>query len=109
MVIEQIKHQLFRIVPVHRVSDLTADQRDAIERELALVKVAGSGDQRVEALRLAQAFDAQTIDATLESFIFEITGATSDINRFVSLMSRIGLVEVSRTGIAAISRGAEAT
>ncbi|MEM6849099.1 MAG: acetolactate synthase small subunit [Pseudomonadota bacterium] len=109
MVIEQIKHQLFRIVPVHRVSDLTADQRDAIERELALVKVAGSGDQRVEALRLAKAFDAQTIDATLESFIFEVTGATSDINRFVSLMSRIGLVEVSRTGIAAISRGAEAT
>ena len=109
MVIEQIKHQLFRIVPVHRVSDLTADQRDAIERELALVKVAGSGDQRVEALRLAQAFDAQTIDATLESFIFEITGATSDINRFGSLMGRIGLVEVSRTGIAAISRGAEAT
>lgn len=109
MVIEQIKHQLARIVPVHRVADLTADQRDAIERELALVKVSGRGDQRVEALRLAQAFGAQTIDATLESFIFEITGDTVEISRFVSLMSQIGLVEVSRTGIAAISRGAAAT
>lgn len=109
MVIEQIKQQLARIVPVHRVSDLTADKRDAVERELALVKVSGRGEQRLEALRLAQAFDARTIDATLESFVFEITGATADIERFVRLMGSVGLVEVSRTGVAAISRGAEAT
>lgn len=109
MVIEQIKNQLARLVPVHRVSDLTADQRDAVERELALVKVAGRGEQRLEALRLAQAFDARTIDATLTSFVFEITGATSDIERFISLMASVGLVEVSRTGIAAITRGPDAT
>ncbi|WP_108658391.1 acetolactate synthase small subunit [Acuticoccus kandeliae] len=109
MVIEQIKHQLARLVPVHRVSDLTADRRDAVERELALVKVSGRGEQRVEALRLAHAFDARTIDATLTSFIFEITGNTTDIERFVALMASVGLVEVSRTGIAAISRGADPT
>ena len=105
MVIDQIKNQLARIVPVHRVADLTADVRDAVERELALVKVTGLGDARVEALRLAQAFDAHTIDATLESFIFEITGDTAAIERFVALMASVGLVEVSRTGIAAITRG----
>ncbi|XWN31842.1 MAG: acetolactate synthase small subunit [Devosia sp.] len=109
MVIDQIKSQLARLVPVHRVADLTADDRDAIERELALVKVAGVGDQRLEALRLAQAFEARTIDATLTSFVFEITGGTTDIERFVRLMTSVGLVEVSRTGIAAITRGEDAT
>ncbi len=106
MVIEQIKNQLDRLVPVHRVVDLTA-RGDAIERELALVKVAGTGERRVEALRLAQAFGAHTIDATLESFIFELTGSTGEIERFVGLMTSVGLVEVARTGVAAISRGAE--
>lgn len=109
MVIDQIKNQLARLVPVHRVADLTADKRDAVERELALVKVSGRGEQRLEALRLAQAFDARTIDATLTSFVFEITGATSEIERFVALMASVGLVEVSRTGIAAITRGPDAT
>ncbi|MEM8853631.1 MAG: acetolactate synthase small subunit [Pseudomonadota bacterium] len=109
MVIDQIKNQLARLVPVHRVADLTADDRDAIERELALVKVAGVSDQRLEALRLAQAFEARTIDATLTSFVFEITGTTTDIERFVRLMTSVGLVEVSRTGIAAITRGEDAT
>ena len=109
MVIEQIKNQLARLVPVHRVADLTADSRDAIERELALVKVRGRGEERLEALRLAQAFNARTIDATLESFVFEVTGATADIERFVKLMASVGLVEVSRTGIAAITRGGETT
>jgi len=109
MVIDQIKNQLARLVPVHRVADLTADTRDAIERELALVKVRGRGEERLEALRLAQAFNARTIDATLESFVFEVTGATVDIERFVNLMASVGLVEVSRTGIAAITRGGDTT
>ena len=106
-VIEQIKSQLERLVPVHRVVDLTM-QGEAIERELCLVKVAGHGDHRVEALRLASAFGARTIDATLTSFVFELTGATEDIERFISLMTAVGLVEVSRTGIAAMGRGAGA-
>jgi acetolactate synthase-1/3 small subunit len=106
MVIEQIKNQLDRLVPVHRVVDLTV-LGNAIARELALVKVAGTGERRVEALRLAQAFGAKTVDATLTSFIFELTGSTEEIERFIGLMTTIGLVEVSRTGIAAISRGAE--
>jgi len=104
MVIEQIRHQLGRLVPVHRVVDLTASG-DALERELALVKVAGRGDHRVEAMRLAQAFGARTVDATLESFVFEMSGAPSEIDRFVKLMHTIGLVEVARTGLAALSRG----
>jgi acetolactate synthase-1/3 small subunit len=108
MVIEQIKNQLERLVPVHRVSDLTV-LGEGIERELALVKVAGQGEGRVEALRLAQAFGARTVDATLESFVFEITGETKEIERFVALMASVGLVEVSRTGIAAITRGQAAT
>src|SRR5579872_7633918 len=105
--IEQISHQLERIVPVHRVTDLTI-AGSAIERELAMVKVAGKGDNRVEALRLADAFRARVIDATTESFVFELTGNTAKIDQFIELMRPIGLVEVSRTGVAAIKRGPQA-
>jgi acetolactate synthase-1/3 small subunit len=104
-VIEQIRHQLERMVPVHRVADLTLLDSDPLERELVLVKVAGTGENRVEALRLAQAFGATTADATLNSFVFELSGRTREIDRFINLMHQIGLVEVSRTGIAALSRG----
>ena len=106
MVIEQIKNQLDRLVPVHRVVDMSLAGR-AIERELAMVKVRGKGEHRVEALRLADAFRARVIDATTESFVFEITGNTSKINQFIDLMRPLGLVEVSRTGVAAIGRGPE--
>jgi acetolactate synthase I/III small subunit len=106
-VIAQIKAQLSRLIPVHRVVDLTLD-RPGIEREMALVKVAGQGDKRVEALRLSEAFRARVIDTTHTSFVFEITGAPSKIDAFVDLMKPLGLVEVSRTGVVAISRGAEA-
>jgi acetolactate synthase-1/3 small subunit len=105
-VIEQIKAQLGRLVPIHRVTDLTV-QGQAIERELVLCKVAGKGEQRVEAMRLASAFGARTLDATLQSFVFELTGSTEEVERFIGLMTAVGLVEVSRTGIAAMSRGAE--
>jgi len=106
MVIEQIQHQLERLVPVHSVTDLTV-LGDPIERELAMVKVASTGEKRVEALRLAEAFSAQVIDASTEHFIFEITGKQSKIEQFLTLMQPLGLVEVARTGIAAISRGPE--
>jgi acetolactate synthase-1/3 small subunit len=105
--IEQIKAQLARLVPVHRVTDLTTIG-PSIERELALVKVAGKGETRVEALRLAQAFGARAVDATLTSFVFEITGSTEEIDRFVDMIQPCGLVEVARTGVAALARGAEA-
>ena len=106
MVIQQIKNQLDRMVPVHRVIDMTLAGR-SIERELAMVKVRSTGEARVEALRLAEAFRARVIDATTESFVFEITGASEKVNEFVNLMVPLGLVEVSRTGVAAISRGPE--
>ena len=106
MVIEQIKNQLDRLVPIHRVVDMTLAGR-AIERELAMVKVRGTGEPRVEALRLADAFRARVIDAGTESFVFEITGASEKIESFINLMIPIGLVEVSRTGIVAIQRGPE--
>jgi len=106
MVIEQIKNQLDRLVPVHHVVDMTL-AGNAIERELAMVKVKGKGDSRVEALRLADAFRARVIDATTESFVFEITGASEKIEQFIALMLPLGLVEVARTGIAAIMRGPE--
>jgi acetolactate synthase-1/3 small subunit len=106
-VIEQIKHQLERMVPVHSVADLTV-MGNAIARELAMVKVAGKGEKRVEALRLADAFRARVIDATTESFIFELTGKTDKIEQFITLMVPLGLVEVARTGVAAIARGPEA-
>jgi acetolactate synthase-1/3 small subunit len=105
-VIEQIKNHLARLVPVHRVVDLTV-QGEAIERELVLVKVTGRGEQRVEAMRLAGAFAARTLDATLTSFVFEFTGATEEVERFIKTLTAVGLVEVSRTGIAAMSRGPE--
>jgi acetolactate synthase-1/3 small subunit len=106
MVIEQIKNQLDRLVPIHRVVDVTL-AGPSIQRELAMVKVRGTGEPRVEALRLADAFRARVIDAGPESFIFEITGATDKIEQFIALMLPLGLVEVSRTGVVAIARGPE--
>jgi len=103
-VIEQIKAQLGRIVPVHEVHDLTVDGR-SVERELAMFKVVGDGEKRVEALRLADIFRANVVDSTLGSFIFEITGAPEKIDAFAELMRPLGLEEVARTGVAALSRG----
>jgi acetolactate synthase-1/3 small subunit len=104
MVIEQIKAQLDRLVPVHKVSDLTLEGPHLV-RELALIKVVGKGDDRVEALRLADAFRARVVDATTESFVFEMTGNAEKIDAFCALMRPIGLAEVSRTGAVAIARG----
>jgi len=104
-IIEQIKHQLERMVLVHRVVDLTL-LGDPLERELALIKVAGKGNERIEALRLAEIFRASVIDASTTHFVFELTGRTSKIEQFISIMTGLGLVEVSRTGIAAMGRGA---
>ena len=106
-VMEQIIAQLDRLVPVHKVSELTA-LGPHVERELALVKVAGIGDHRIEAMRLAEVYRASVVDATIGSFVFEVTGGTDKIDTFVALMREVGLVEVARTGIVAISRGKEA-
>ena len=106
-VLEQIRAQLGRLVPVQRVVDWTID-KPGIEREMALVKVAGTGEKRVEALRMAGAFRARPVDTTHTSFVFEITGAPSKLDSFIDLMRPLGLIEVSRTGVAAISRGPEA-
>ena len=103
-VMEQIIAQLDRLVPVHSVTDLTALGAH-VERELALVKVAGTGDHRIEALRLADVYRARVVDATTSSFVFEVTGGRDKIDTFVTLMREVGLVEVARTGIAAIARG----
>ena len=107
MIIEQIKAQLGRLVPVHNVSDLTLDG-PSVERELALVKVAGSGEKRVESLRIADIFRARVLDSTNESFVFEIVGDTGKLNAFIELMQSLGLVDVSRTGVVAIARGMDA-
>ena len=107
MVIEQIKAQLDRLVPVHRVHDLTMEGPH-IERELALVKVRSTGEKRVEALRLADVFRAKVIDAKTDSFVFEVTGTTEKVDSFIGLMSALGLVDIGRTGIVAMTRGGEA-
>ena len=104
MIIQQIKAQLDRLVPVHRVADLSTEGPH-IAREMALIKVIGSGEHRIEALRLAEAFRARVVDATTGSFIFEMTGATEKLDAFLDLMRPLGLAEVSRTGVAAIARG----
>ncbi|WP_084863906.1 acetolactate synthase small subunit [Salibaculum halophilum] len=105
-VINQITAQLGRIVPVHEVHDLTVEGH-SVERELALFKVSGKGEDRVEALRLADVFRARVVDSTLESFVFEITGTPEKIDAFADLMRPIGLVEMARTGVAALARGAK--
>ena len=107
MIIEQIKAQLGRLVPVHKVADLTLDG-PYVERELALVKVVGKGEKRVESLRIADTFRARAVDSSNNSFVFEIVGAASKIDAFIELMQPLGLTEVSRTGAAAISRGNKA-
>ena len=103
-IIDQIRAQLGRIVEVRDVHDLTEEGR-AVERELALFKVAGKGEHRVEALRLADIFRANVVDSTLESFVFEITGTPEKIDAFADLMRPLGLQEVARTGVAALARG----
>ena len=106
-IIDQIHAQLERLVNVHRVSDLT-ELGPHVERELALVKVKGTGEHRIEALRLAEVYRAHVVDATISSFVFEVTGTTDKIDKFLELMREIGLVEVARTGVAAMARGKEA-
>ncbi len=106
MIIEQIKNQLQRLVPVHSVTDLTVEG-PSLEREMALVKVASIGDKRVEALRIADIFRAHVVDATIESFVFEMTGSTEKLNAFIGLMKPLGLADVSRTGIVAMKRGSD--
>ena len=104
-VIDQIEAQLGRLVAVYEVHDLTAEG-PAVQRELALLKVAGKGEARIEALRLAEIFRANVVDSTLESFVFEITGTPEKIDAFADLMRPLGLRELARTGVAALSRGA---
>ncbi|MGI4731609.1 MAG: acetolactate synthase small subunit [Janthinobacterium lividum] len=106
-VMEQIIAQLERLVPVHRVTDLTTLGAH-VERELALVKVAGTGEHRIEAMRLGEVYRARVVDATTASFVFELTGGRDKIDSFVAMMKQLGLVEVARTGIVAIARGREA-
>ena len=103
-VIEQIKAQLGRIVSVRDVHDLTVEGR-SIERELAMFKVEGTGEKRVEALRIGEIFRANVVDSTPNSFVFEVTGAPEKIDAFADLMRPLGLVEMARTGVAALSRG----
>ena len=104
-VIDQIKAQLARMVPVHEVHDLTVDG-PSVQRELALFKVAGQGDHRIEALRLAEIFRANVVDSTLQTFVFEMTGTPEKIDAFADLMRPLGLCEIARTGVAALARGA---
>ena len=106
MIIEQIKAQLGRLVPVHSVTDLT-DDGPSVERELALVKVTGTGNERIEALRIADIFRARAVDTTPTSFVFEITGDSGKVEAFVNLMRPLGLNDISRTGVVAIARGEE--
>ena len=106
-VIDQVVSQLDRLVPVHKVTDLT-ELGPHVERELALVKVAGVGEHRIEALRLAEVYRARVVDATIGSFVFEVTGGSEKIDKFTELMREVGLVEVARTGVVAIARGKEA-
>ncbi|PZQ45283.1 MAG: acetolactate synthase small subunit [Micavibrio aeruginosavorus] len=107
LVIVQIKNQLDRLVPVHRVTDLT-EEGAHVERELALIKVAASGDKRLEALQTANIFRARVVDSTHDSFVFEVTGSSEKVNAFIDLMRGLGMIDVSRTGVAAMSRGAKA-
>ena len=107
MVIEQIKAQLGRLVPIHRVIDLT-DEGPHVERELALLKISGTGEKRVEALRIADIFRARAVDSTSQSFVFELTGTTDKVDAFIELMEPLGLIEVARTGVVGIARGATA-
>ncbi len=106
-VIDQIIAQLDRLIPVHRVTDLT-DFGPHVARELALVKVAGAGDHRIEALRLAEVYRARVVDSTISSFVFEVTGTPEKVDKFCELMREVGLVEIARTGVAAMARGREA-
>lgn len=106
MIIEQIKAQLGRLVPLHRVVDLTIDG-PSVERELALIKVSGKGEKRVESLRIADIFRANVVDSTNSSFVFEIVGNPDKVDAFIKLMEPLGLIDIARTGVTAIARGSD--
>ncbi|MAF50356.1 MAG: acetolactate synthase small subunit [Rhodospirillales bacterium] len=106
MIIEQIRAQLDRLVPVHKVANLTGDG-PSVQREMALVKVSGTGEARVESLRIADIFRAHVVDSTNQSFVFEVVGQTDKLDAFIELMKPLGLADVSRTGVVAIARGSE--
>ena len=106
LILEQIRAQLDRLVSIRDVHDVSSDPL-GIERELALLKVRGAGEPRAEALRLADIFRAKVVGTTHESFVFELTGASSKIDKFIGLMAPLGLIEVSRTGVLSITRGAD--
>ena len=104
MIIEQIKAQLDRLVPIHKVSDLT-EEGSHVERELTLVKVINNGEKRSQSLELAKKFQAVVIDDSKDSLVIEIVSNTERVNSIIQLMEPLGLVEISRTGVVAILRG----
>ncbi|MEE2668357.1 MAG: acetolactate synthase small subunit [Pseudomonadota bacterium] len=108
MTINKIKSQLERLVPVHSVNDLTSEG-PSIEREMALIKVVCSKNDREEVIRLSEVYRAKTVDTTKDSFIFELTGNIEKINSFVDLLRPLGLEDLSRTGLAAVTRGSKET
>ena len=104
MIIEQIKAQLDRLVPIHKVSDLT-EEGAHVERELALVKILNNGEKRLQSLKLVKKYQAVVIDNELDSLVLEIVSDTEKVDSFIRVMEPLGLVEISRTGVVAILRG----
>lgn len=106
MVVAQIKALLERLVPVHKVVDISV-QGEHIERELGLFKIISTGAKRTEALKIADEYGAKVIDSTADSFIFEITGTSEKIEEFITKIKPYGLAESCRSGSVAVNRGIE--
>jgi acetolactate synthase-1/3 small subunit len=100
-IVNQIKAQLGRLVPVQRVVDL-GEAGAWIEREMALLKVAAEGASRVEVLRLAEAGRARVIDGAASPLVFHFAGTPDEVSRFLEQMRPHGLIEVVRTGTVGI-------
>jgi len=104
-VIEQIKKQLNKLIPVIKTEDLT--RQEHMEREMILVKVSASEETRAEVLRMAEVFRASVVDVSESSYTLELTGKARKLDAFLRMLEPNGVIEMTRTGPVGMRRGAE--
>jgi acetolactate synthase-1/3 small subunit len=102
--VEQATKQLYRLIDVLKVQDVTADP--TVEHELALVKVRATDSNRAEILKIVELARGRVVDVSAESVIAEVTGVESEVDQFVALVRPFGIKELVRTGTVVMARGA---
>ena len=105
-VLQQIKLQLRKLVPVHKVADFPKNEK-TLMRELALLKVVSSKSKLGKAQKLCKKYKYAVLDKTSKSFVFEVSALKKEIDELIKKLQPLGLASASRTGVVAMTRGAE--